>query len=152
MSCNIFFVGIFGFVTVVMTSCTSETYEASGPPLPATPIITDSIIVAGVYSIAGQTWIIDRYRIGQFGELSEASDTVLFSTSNVMDFNGVVSEYSFYPSSYVYVLTMYQTPWGVLAGRVNPYNLEEGEILGIPFSSITSGDDQLNVYIWMHRL
>jgi hypothetical protein len=67
-------------------------------------------------------------------------------------FNEVTADYAFYPSASVYVLTMYQTPWGMLSGSVNPYNLEAGEIQGLPFSNITPGGNGLQVYLWMRRI
>jgi hypothetical protein len=139
-------------IALELSSCTPETYEASGPPMPPTPIDTDSIINPSVYSIAGQMWVIERYRIGQIGEINLTSDTLVFQNNGVMQFNGVDSNYAFYPSASVHVLTMYETPWGMLSGSVNAFSLELGEMLGLPFSNIAPGGNGMQVYLWMRRL
>jgi hypothetical protein len=150
---NIFIITIvFVCVSMALSSCTPEAYEASGPPLAPTPIITDSIINPSVYSISGQTWVIERYRIGQIGEINQTADTVVFNANGAMQFNDVDANYAFYPSASVYILTLYQTPWGMLSGSVNPFNLEVGEILGLPFSNISVGGNGMQVYLWMRRL
>jgi hypothetical protein len=139
-------------IALALSSCTTEAYEASGPPLPPTPIVTDTVINPNTYSIAGQTWVIDRYRIGQIGEINLTSDTIFFDINGAMQFNDVDANYVFYPSTFVYVLTLYQSPWGIISGSINPYNLESGEMPGLPFSDIASGSDGLQVYLWMRRI
>ena len=141
-----------GGIALTMQSCEPEIFEASGPPLPPTAINTDSIIDQNSYSIAAQTWVIERYRIGQVGEINLTSDTLFFLDTGEMLFNEVTADYAFYPSASVYVLTMYETPWGMLSGSVNTYNLEVGEILGMPFSNIAPGGNGLQVYLWMRRI
>ena len=69
-----------------------------------------------------------------------------------MQFNGVDSNYAFYSSASVYVLTMYETPWGMLSGSVNAFSLESGEMVGLPFSNIAPGGNGMQVYLWMRRL
>jgi hypothetical protein len=150
---NFLFIALLvSFIYLALSSCTPEAYEASGPPLPPTPINTDSIINPSVYSISGQTWVIERYRIGQIGEINLTSDTVVFNANGAMQFNDVDANYAFYPSASVYILTLYQTPWGMLSGSVNPFNLEVGEIHGLPFSNISVGGNGMQVYLWMRRL
>ncbi len=143
---------LFSALTISLYSCTPEEFQESGPPLEATPIDTNSIIDSQVYSFAGQTWVVDRYRIGLLGETNLISDTLLFYNNVDMLYNTVQTNYALYPSASVYVLSMYQTPWGFLSGSVNPYNLKIGEILGLPFSNISLGGNSLQVYLWMHRI
>lgn len=153
MRCNYPFIALLlGSISLVLSSCTPDAYEASGPPLAPTPINTDSIINPSVYSIAGQTWMVERYRIGQIGEISLTTDTVVFQENDVMQFNGVTAKYAFYPSASVYVLTMYETPWGMLSGSVQTYNLEAGEMVGLPFTNIISGGNSQQIYLWMRRI
>jgi hypothetical protein len=148
----LFVVVVSSGIALALSSCTAEVYEASGPPLPPTPIVTDTIINPSAYSIVGQTWVIDRYRIGQIGEINLTSDTIFFDINGVMQFNDVDANYVFYPSTFAYVLTLYQSPWGILSGSINPYNLEAGEMPGLPFSNIASGANDLQVYLWMRRI
>ena len=69
-----------------------------------------------------------------------------------MLFNATSSAYAFYPSASVYVLTMYETPWGMLTGSLHAYNLEAGETNGLPFTNILTGGNGLQIYLWMHRI
>ncbi|MFM7726747.1 MAG: hypothetical protein ACKO7B_08595 [Flavobacteriales bacterium] len=153
MSRSLSFVPVIAaFSVFAFVSCTPEAFEASGPPLPPTPIYTDSLINGSAYSLNGQTWVIEHYRVGLIGEINLISDTLYFSENGEMIYNEVAGNYAFYPSASAYVLTMYETPWGMLSGSIQSYNMDAGEMIGTPFTNIAPGGNGLQVYLWMRRI
>jgi hypothetical protein len=132
-------------------ACSTNYYEADGPPLPPTPIDTDSLLEHTTVSLVGERWLIYHYRLGPMGDLTDISDTLYFTDNASMTYNEWITSYALYPSASVYILSLDETPWGMLSGAFNSYNLQMGEAPGLPFSIITPGSTGGQVYLWMRR-
>lgn len=136
----------------MLFACSSDYYTDEGPPLPPEALQTDSIIDSQSFSISGERWLIYRYRIGTVGDITDRSDTLDFLENGVMNYNSFISSYNLYPSASIYILTLNETPWGMLSGALNAYALEQGDAPGIPFSIITPGSSNGQLYLWLRRI
>ena len=140
------------FIGVLMITLSCEKANIT-PPLPPQPIITDTIIESIPYSLAGQTWVINQYRVGEFGNYISSDDTIEFIDFNSYTYNGFESPYSFYPTSSTYNLTLNFTPYGNISGTIYQGNLNAGIITGLKFTDISMGSGNgTNYYFWMERL
>jgi hypothetical protein len=70
-----------------LSACSTNCYEAYGPPLPPTPIDTDYLLEHTTVSLVGERWPIYRYRLGPLGDLTEISDTLFFTDNASMTYN-----------------------------------------------------------------
>jgi len=142
-----FLIILFGVLG--LTSCHKEDIN---PPNPPEPIITDSTQIDSTYNLVGQFWVINQYRIGEFGNLITLSDTIEFVDLNTYTYNGIESPYSFYPTASAFNLTLNFTPFGHLSGTIYQGNLNIGVMNGLKFTDITMGSGNgTNYYFWMTR-
>ena len=136
-------------VVLGLTSCTKEDI---GPPNPPEPIVTDSTQIDTAYNLVGQIWVINQYRVGEFGNLIPLSDTIEFVDLNTYTYNGIEGPYSFYPTASAFNLTLNFTPFGNLSGTIYQGNLNMGVMNGLKFTDITMGSGNgTNYYFWMAR-
>jgi hypothetical protein len=134
-------------------SCQKEDIQPNNPPLPPQPIVTDSLPMDSTLNLVGQTWVIQGYRVGDFGTIINTSDTVVFIDNNDYIINNNPSTYSLYPTASVYNLTMNNTMWGNLSGTIYDMNIQFGAIQGVKFTDISVGSsNQTNYYLWMIRI
>jgi hypothetical protein len=146
---------IFFLLVLVLglLSCEKQVIEPGvyQPPVPTNPNPQDS-----TYSLAGQTWVIKQYRIGEMGLPSEMlpPDTIKFITKSVYKYNSMGPyNYGFNSVGTVYSLTLNYTIFGYLTGNVNKVNLEMGYIIGGKFTDISIGVvNPPNYYLWIERL
>jgi len=137
------------FIVLGLTSCHKENF---GPPNPPEPIVTDSTQIDTAYNLVGQVWVINQYRVGEFGNLIPLNDTIVFLDLNTYTYNGIESLYSFYPTASAYNLTLNFTPFGNLSGTIYQGNLNMGFMNGLKFTDITMGSGNgTNYYFWMIR-
>jgi len=122
------------------------------PPNPPSPIPGDTTIVDSVYSLTSQTWVIDAYKIQEFGAITAVNDTIHFVSNNLYLYNNQQSTYSFYPIMSSYNLTLNGTFLGNISGSIYDYNLTNGTITGLKFNDITLGGSGQYYYIWMHKI
>lgn len=136
-------------VVLGLTSCTKEDI---GPPNPPEPIVTDSTQIDTAYNLVGQIWVINQYRVGEFGNLIPLNDTIGFVDLNTYTYNGIEGPYSFYPTASAFNLTLNFTPFGNLSGTIYQGNLNIGVMNGLKFTDITMGSGNgTNYYFWMTR-
>ena len=132
-----------------LSSCYKETIN---PPNPPEPIPTDSTQIDSAYNLVGQIWVINPYRVGEFGNLIPLSDTIEFVDLNTYTYNGIEGPYSFYPTASAFNLTLNFTPFGNLSGTIYQGNLTMGVMNGLKFTDITMGSGNgTNYYFWMTR-
>jgi hypothetical protein len=132
-----------------LSSCYKETIN---PPNPPETIPTDSTQIDSTYNLVGQIWVINQYRVGEFGNLIPLSDTIEFVDLNTYTYNGIEGPYSFYTTASAYNLTLNFTPFGNLSGTIYQGNLNMGVINGLKFTDITVGSGNgTNYYFWMTR-
>ena len=132
-----------------LSSCYKETIN---PPNPPQPIVTDSTQIDSTYNLVGQIWVINQYRVGEFGNLIPLSDTIEFVDLNTYTYNGIEGPYSFYPTASAFNLTLNFTPFGNLSGTIYQGNLNMGVMNGLKFTDITMGSGNgTNYYFWMTR-
>jgi hypothetical protein len=132
-----------------LSSCYKETIN---PPNPPGTIPTDSTQIDSTYNLVGQIWVINQYRVGEFGNLIPLSDTIEFVDLNTYTYNGIEGPYSFYTTASAYNLTLNFTPFGNLSGTIYQGNLNMGVINGLKFTDITMGSGNgTNYYFWMTR-
>ncbi|MFM7310511.1 MAG: hypothetical protein ACKOZY_07870 [Flavobacteriales bacterium] len=141
-------------ITSILTlyGCVQKEDDDIGPPLPPSPISTDTIIDDHTWVLTGETWVIEKYRIGSFTNPIDVHDTIQFLTNQEALYNTYPTSYSWYPSTSVYVLTLNESPWGMITGALNEYQLVTGEMLSTPFSVITPGSAQQQIHLWGRRL
>jgi hypothetical protein len=140
------------FLFLVFLGLTSCVKEDIGPPNPPQPIITDSTTIDSSYNLVGQVWVINQYRVGEFGNLIPLSDTIVFLDLNTYTYNGIEAPYSFYTTASAYNLTLNFTPFGNLSGTIYQGNLNMGVMNGLKFTDITMGSGNgTNYYFWMTR-
>ena len=123
-------------VVLGLSSCHKEPI---GPPNPPEPIVTDSTQIDSTYSLVGQVWVINQYRVGEFGNLIPLNDTIVFLDLNTYTYNGIEAPYSFYPTASAFNLTLNFTPFGNLSGTIYQGNLNMGVMNGLKFTDITMG-------------
>lgn len=136
-------------VVLGLSSCHKETI---GPPNSPQPIVTDSTQIDSTYNLVGQVWVINQYRVGEFGNLIPLSDTIKFVDLNTYTYNGIEGPYSFYSTASAFNLTLNFTPFGNLSGTIYQGNLNVGIMNGLKFTDITMGSSNgTNYYFWMVR-
>ena len=136
----------------ILMACKRQDDFEMHPPLAPEPIVTDSIIGNNSIRLTGEKWIIEQYRIGEFTNPIAMSDTLEFISHSELLYQHFQTTYSFYPSASIYVLTLNESPWGMISGALNSYQLNSGEILATPFSVITPGSATPQVFLWMKRV
>ena len=136
---------------LLTAACQKETIDPN-PPNPPSPIPGDTTMVDSVYSLKNQTWVIDAYKIQEFGAITAVNDTVHFTSNNQYLYNNQQSTYSFYPIMSSYNLTLNGTFLGNISGSIYDYNLTNGTIIGLKFNDITLGGNGQYYYIWMHKI
>jgi hypothetical protein len=143
----------FLMLVVGFVSCEKQVIE---PGTIEPPVITNPTPQDSSYSLAGQTWIITRYRIGEMGLPVDMNpvDTIKFITKSKYTYNSMDPQnYSFYSVGTVYSLTLNYTVFGYLAGTVNKVNLEMGVIIGGKFSDNSIGvNNPPSYYLWMEKI
>ena len=131
-----------------MTSCVKEEI------VPQQPIVQDTsgdtiIIHDNQPNLIGQTWVITKVLNTNFND-EQRSDTLEFVTKDSLTFNGAPTTYSLYPSNVYYTLTLNDTPWGYISGKIYEYNLTQGIIDNCQFKNYFTGDNV--VKIWMKKI
>lgn len=117
------------------------------------PIPGDDYTPPEGYTFSGQTWVITNYRVGLMGHPIPISDTLQFLTTSTYTYNNIQTTYTLYPTGSEYNLTLNQTPWGNLSGRINETNMTHGVILGRKFNNISVGSsDTTDYYLWISKL
>jgi hypothetical protein len=134
-------------------SCEKQVIE---PGTIEPPVITNPTPQDSSYSLAGQTWVVKQYRIGEMGLPLDMTppDTIKFITKSKYTYNSMDPQnYGFYSVGTVYSLTLNYTIFGYLTGNLNKVNLEMGYIIGGRFTDISIGVvDPPNYYLWIERL
>ena len=142
----------FLIILLVIFSLSSCHKETINPPNPPQPIVTDSTQIDSTYNLVGQVWVINQYRVGEFGNLIPLGDTIIFLDLNTYSYNGIEAPYSFYTTASAYNLTLNFTPFGNLSGTIYQGNLNIGVMNGLKFTDITMGSgNETNYYFWMTR-
>lgn len=136
---------------LLTAACQKETIDPN-PPNPPSPIPGDTTMVDSVYSLKNQTWVIDAYKIQEFGAITAVNDTMHFTSNNQYVYNNQQSTYSFYLIMSSYNLTLNGTFLGNISGSIYDYNLTNGNINGLKFNDITLGGSGQYYYIWMHKI
>jgi hypothetical protein len=136
---------------MIASSCQKETIDPN-PPNPPSPIPVDTSGIDSSISLQQQTWVLDAYKIQEFGSITPVGDTLHFLTTTQYQYNGQASTYSFYPVSSSYNLTLNGTFLGNISGTIYEYNLSNGLVTGIKFNDITPGGSQQYYYLWMHKI
>lgn len=135
-------------ILFIMTSCVKEEI------VPQQPIVQDTsgdtiIIHDNQPNLIGQTWVITKVLNTNFDD-EQRSDTLEFVTKDSLTFNGVPKTYNLYPSNVYYTLTLNDTPWGYISGKIYEYNLTQGIIDNCQFKNYFTGDNV--VKIWMKKI
>jgi hypothetical protein len=134
-------------------SCEKQVIE---PGTIEPPVITNPNPQDSSYSLAGQTWVITRYRTGEMALPIDMNpvDTIKFITKSKYTYNSMDPQnYSFYSVGSVYSLTLNYTVFGYLTGTVNKVNLEMGVIIGGKFTDISIGvNNPPSYYLWMEKI
>lgn len=138
---------------VGLISCEKQVIE---PGTIEPPVITNPTPQDSSYSLAGQTWVITRYRTGEMALPIDMVpvDTIKFITKSKYTYNSMDPQnYSFYSVGSVYSLTLNYTVFGYLTGTVNKVNLEMGVIIGGKFTDISIGvNNPPSYYLWMEKI
>ena len=138
---------------VGLISCEKQVIE---PGIIEPPVITNPTPQDSSYSLAGQTWVITRYRTGEMALPIDMVpvDTIKFITKSKYTYNSMDPQnYSFYSVGSVYSLTLNYTVFGYLTGTVNKVNLEMGVIIGGKFTDISIGvNNPPSYYLWMEKI
>jgi hypothetical protein len=143
----------FLVLMVGLISCEKQVIE---PGTIEPPVITNPTPQDSSYSLAGQTWVITRYRTGEMALPIDMNpvDTIKFITKSKYTYNSMDPQnYSFYSVGSVYSLTLNYTVFGYLTGTVNKVNLEMGVIIGGKFTDISIGvNNPPSYYLWMEKI
>jgi hypothetical protein len=143
----------FLVLMVGLVSCEKQVIE---PGVIEPPVITNPTPQDSSYSLAGQTWVITRYRTGEMALPIDMVpvDTIKFITKSKYTYNSMDPQnYSFYSVGTVYSLTLNYTVFGYLAGTVNKVNLEMGVIIGGKFTDNSIGvNNPPSYYLWMEKI
>lgn len=138
---------VFYFILLVLYSCKKVEIKPQ-QPLEPQPIITDTTNFDSTTSLVGQIWVITKVLNTNFDE-EFRNDTLVFISNNTYKFNQTQSTYSFYFSTYDYTLTLNNTPWGFISGKISPYNIINGNIPNCQFRDYFTGN--LSVKVWMEK-
>ena len=148
---NIIFFSFTIIIINLLFSCQKQNIDPN-PPNPPSPIPGVTTILDSAYSLTSQTWVIDAYKIQEFGAITAVNDTMQFVSNNLYLYNNQQSTYSFYPIMSSYNLTLNGTFLGNISGSIYDYNLSNGTITGLKFNDITLGGSGQYYYIWMHKI
>ncbi len=136
----------------LISGCKKEEFETNPPNKPF-PISKDSsLLIGNGINIIGQKWVINAYKIGEYGVQTNRSDTLYFINSKNYRFNQGTTTYNFYPSLSTYTLTLNETFIGNISGTIYEYNLKNGKIEGLKFRDITLGSSSTNYYLWLKKI
>jgi hypothetical protein len=142
---------ILVFMTLI-TSCVKEDIQPN-PPLPPQPIVTDTTSIDSVFTLSGQNWVLTGYRVGEFGEIQQLNDTILFIDKDTYSINGMESTYHLTETMSGMNLSLYSFIWGDISGSVNMSMFNYGSIPGVPFNIITPGtSNNTNYYLWIIKI
>lgn len=145
-------------LSLIMTSCYVEDVTYGGPPETSGDV---NIVSPGnepqVSILGGQTWVITKYRVGDYGEISNRSDTLKFINNSQYKFNGLQSTYSLYQTGnsngITYNLTLNGTVWGNINGTVNHTNITLGDMPATEFRDISAGSSNTTKrFLWLNKL
>jgi hypothetical protein len=142
-------------ILLLLTSCYVDDVSMSndGGGYIIDPIPGDDYTPPESYTFSGQIWVITNYRVGIMGTPIPISDTLQFLTTSTYTYNNIQSTYTLYPTGSEYNLTLNNTPWGNLSGRINDNNITYGVILGRKFINISVGsNDTTEYYLWLNKL
>jgi len=143
---------LISLLLIEIISCKKAVFETNPPNNPA-PINKDStIVIDNKTNLIGQKWILNSYKIGEYGLQISRSDTLYFINSKNYSFNKDTSTYNLYPSMSTYTLTLNETFIGNITGAIFEYNLKNGIIDGFKFTDITLGSSSNNYYLWLKKI
>ena len=140
------------FVIALLGACIKEEEPTDMAPDPASPIETDTSEFESALNIVGQKWHVFRYMPENSFQFFDVNDTLEFSVDGVMTYNEYQTQYAFYPTPMHYVLTIYESPWGIISAGVTPLQMESGEIMATSFSIVVPDNGASNMTIWMRRI
>jgi hypothetical protein len=145
--------GIFIFLLLVILSCKKKEFE-SNPPLSPLSVGNDSTLtISDYYNIKDQKWVLQGYKIGEFGAIIPRKDTLFFLSKLDYKFNQAVSSYNLTPALSTFTLTLNETFIGNITGTIYEYNLKYGIIEGLRFKDITiSNNLNTGYYLWLKRI
>jgi hypothetical protein len=140
------FVSILALVGLI--SCVKQEIKPQKPTM-GEPIITNPTFDDTTVSLKNTTWVITKVLNTDMDE-DFRSDTLVFTSNDVYNFNGVESTYYFYFSNVGFTLTLNNTAWGHISGSVVEYNLIQGSIENCQFKNYITGQNVVKV--WMYKI
>jgi hypothetical protein len=143
---------IFLTMIVLFSACVKEEEPTDMRPDPASPIETDNSEIEPALNIAGQKWHVFRYMPENSFQFFDVNDTLEFSDDDLMTYNEYSTQYALYSTPTHYVLTIYESPWGMISAGVTPLQLDSGEIIATQFSIIIPENGASSITIWMKRI
>ena len=81
---------LIGFI---LFACQKNNPQPTPPPYGYPIDYNDSTVVGDGPSISNQTWILRKYRVGEFGTLIDVNDTIHFINHNTYDYLGYTNSY-----------------------------------------------------------
>ncbi len=133
-------------------SCKKAVFETNPPNNPIPMSKDTSIVIENKTRLIGQKWVLNSYKIGEYGIQISRSDTLYFINSKNYKFNKDTSTYNLYPSLSTHTLTLNETFIGNISGTIFEYNLKNGIIEGLKFTDITLGSTSKNYYLWLKKI
>jgi hypothetical protein len=130
---------------LILSSCYKEEIRPQEPLSPQ-PIITDTTFVDSTLTLEGSTWVIYKVLNTDF-IYQDVNDTLLFLSNEDYVYNQFYSKYNLDLTPNSFVVSLYDTPWGNLSGKLYNYNLVSGRIDGLDFYDIFNTERKIKIWI-----
>jgi hypothetical protein len=140
-------------IPLMFFSCEKQEFETN-PPIPPTKVKSDTIkLISDVYTLSGQKWILNAYRIGEYGAPIKRNDTLFFISKIDCKYNNSLINYTLTPALSTFTLTLNSTFLGDLSGTIFEYNIKNGLIEGLKFKDISLGNNSnSSYYLWLNKI
>ena len=126
------------FSLSILFSCTKK--SNSNDPIIGTGSSAD---------LAGSKWTIYQYKDASMSNPQVRTDTLIFTDATHYTFNHNAYTYYLNTGDYTH-LTLHSTPFGDIDGTVPNNFIQNGEIIGVPFSQLKASG-ALTYYLWMKK-
>jgi len=141
------------FIGFILFACKKNNLQPTPPPYGYPIDYNDSTVVGDGPTISDQTWVLKKYRVGEFGNPIDVNDTIHFINNNTYTFSGYSNIYHLYPTMSTLNLNLYSFLWGDISGTITESMINFGNIPGVPFHCITPGNTNFtNYYLWIERI
>lgn len=102
--------------------------------------------------LSGSTWEIYQYKEVSSTAPLPLADTLFFETHNAYRYNNIPDKYTLTQSANQKVLSLYGSKFGDISGTISADFAKYGEIVGVSFSTMGTGENQSEYILWLRQI